>query len=441
MHSQVVPLSKILTVSRLRSRGTCTRADHLRHDEELHRADVVVPAEPLVRGSVIHAGLAVACAGWPAPADADAVTAACIAEAVAQGLGATDPRLPAWARVASRAARAAGGDEWRAVRAPTGADVASAEVGRVDGAAPAVDATTGPTLRRSHDGHHVTVDLPAQSAQSAPSAGSAPIVEVRMCVRLPDGDPAYGDLARGWWFSFKPDALLEHIRTGRTWLWDHKTKSEIARVEPWAELHLQALLYVRALRASGIEVAGAVLYTVLADEPSTPSLRKDGHLKDIMWATDWPTAEAVIRTSTDPDPDSPRYDRLRAAIAERRWQLPQEVMFSDEELERAWDHLLDARDDLVRARAYEMKKALDLHLPVWRAVHPSGRGHACASCDFREWCAEDFAGRDPEALVGSTYQRGADKYLAEVSLTPDRTALGYRRSEELNGIDKHRARP
>lgn len=403
-------LSKILSVSRLRARGTCARADHLRHDAGLVRADVVVAAEPLVRGSVIHAGLAAACAGFPSAPDADAVAAACVAEAVAQDLGATDPRLRVWTQVALRAARAVDHASWRPASLPT-----SPQGGR-------------------------QVNGPGDAAGDPPDA-TAGLVERRLGVALPDGDPSLGELARGWLFSFKPDAVLVHLRSGLLWLWDHKTKSEIGRVEPWTDLHLQALLYKRALREVGVEIAGAVLYTILADEPSVPKLRNDGHLREVMWATDWPTALRVIEGSADPDPDSPRYARLRASIAERRWQLPQEVLFTDEEVERAWDHLLAARDDLAAARARDVKKALDLRLPVWRAVHPSGRGHACGSCDYREWCAEDFAGRDPEALVGSTYRRGGDKYLAEVALTSSRGDTCYERPQELDGIDTRRARP
>lgn len=410
--------SKILTVSRLRTRGTCARADYLRHDEELCRADVVVPGEPLVRGSVIHAGLAVACAAFPGRADASAIATACVTEAVAQGLGATDPRVAKWGRVAQRAAAAVDAHAWRPVVAPSGAMVGREAVGWDDAADQLADATTG-LLGGARDA----------------------LVEVRMCVPLPDGDPTFGEGSRGWLFSFKPDAVLEHLDSGRRWLWDHKTKSEISRVEPWTDLHLQGLLYVRALRTIGIDVDGAVLYAVLAAEPTVPELRKDGQLKNINYATDWPTACATIERSADPDPMSERYAGLRESIAARRWQLPQEVLFSDDELEVAWEHLLAARDDLVASRARDVKKALDLRLPVWRAVHPSGRGHACGSCDYREWCAEDFAGRDPEMLIGSLYRRGTDKYLAEVALTSSRGDTRYTSPGELNGIDKHRARP
>lgn len=410
-------LSKILSVSRLRARGTCARADHLRHDVELVRADVTVAAEPLVRGSVIHGGLAAACAGFPAAPDADAVASACVAEGVAQDLGATDPRLQTWTRVALRAARAVDHKSWRPATLPSSPQDGRRVDDPCDGAAAEVDAATGL------------------------EGGGAVLVETRLGVRLPDGDPSLGELARGWLFSFKPDAVLVHLASGLLWLWDHKTKSEIGRVEPWTELHLQALLYVRGLRELGVDVAGAVLYTILADEPSVPTLCNDGRMKKIMWATDWPTALRAIEQSSNPDPDSPEYARLRASIAERRWQLPQEVLFSDDELEVAWEHLLAARDDLVASRARDVKKALDLRLPVWRAVHPSGRGHACGSCDYREWCAEDSAGRDPEMLIGSLYRRGTDKYLAEVALTSSRGDTRYTSPGELNGIDKHRARP
>ena len=256
-------LSKILSVSRLRARGTCARADHLRHDAGLVRADVVVAAEPLVRGSVIHAGLAAACAGFPSAPDADAVAAACVAEAVAQDLGATDPRLRVWTQVALRAARAVDHASWRPASLPT-----SPQGGR-------------------------QVNGPGDAAGDPPDA-TAGLVERRLGVALPDGDPSLGELARGWLFSFKPDAVLVHLRSGLLWLWDHKTKSEIGRVEPWTDLHLQALLYKRALREVGVEIAGAVLYTILADEPSVPKLRNDGHLREVMWATDWPTALRVI---------------------------------------------------------------------------------------------------------------------------------------------------
>lgn len=419
--------SKVLTVSRLLGRAACARADHLRHEDELAPA-VDGGTEAMVRGSVIHAGLAAACAAFPAEPDPLVVAAACSASAVENDLGATDARLPGWIRVALRAARALDPCAWE----PVSLAVASGGLGRGDAAGPGSDAVAG-TLGGVDD----------YTCSRAPNAqpGAVTLVEARIGVALPDGDPRAGDAARGWVFSFKPDVVLRHRATGRIWLVDHKTKTSLSRVEPWTELHLQALLYVRALRALGVPVHGAVLYAILADEPTVPKLRNDGHLRETAWATDWSTALEVIRRSADPDPDSPRYAELRRRCAERQWQLPQEVLFDEAELESAWSHLIACRDDLVRDHLRAASISLDAGVPTWRAVRPTGRGAACERCDYREWCTEDFGGRDPEPLVGGAYRRGAGKYLAEVALTRARDDLTYRPAGDLNGIDTLRARP
>lgn len=439
--------SKVLTVSRLLGRAACARADHLRHEDELALV-AGGGTEAMVRGSVIHAGLAAACAAFPAEPDPARVAAACSASAVENDLGARDARLPGWTRVALRAARALDPGAWE----PVSLDVASGGSGRVDGAGAGSDAVAGlpggvddytcSTARSAHLTSASIAQFGEMTLEATETKALAvTLVEARVGVALPDGDPRAGDAGRGWVFSFKPDAVLRHRATGRIWLVDHKTKPSLSRVEPWAELHLQALLYVRALRALGVPVHGAVLYAVLADEPTVPKLRNDGHLADRSWATDWPTALEVIRGSADPDPDSPRYDELRRRCAERQWQLPQEVLFDDAELESAWSYLIACRDDLVRDHVRATSISLDAHLPVWRAVHPTGRGAACERCDFREWCTEDFGGRDPEPLVGGAYRRGAGRYLAEVALTRARDDLTYRPAGDLNGIDTLRARP
>lgn len=427
------PLSKTLTASRLVSVARCGRADHLRTTEELRPVAVDTEPEHLSRGSVVHAGLAAACREFPARPDADRIHEACRAEAVALGLGARDARVSAWVRVAVRAAMAVDWAAWEPVCLPVGFSGEGRGLGitRPDGDAAsrigndAAESAIGSTHVDVWDGE----------------AGPV-LVEHRIAVALPDGPGDLGEVGRGWSFSFKPDAVLRHRGTGTVWLWDHKTKGKgtFARVEPWTELHMQTLLYVRALRDLGVWVEGAVLYAVLAEEPTIPTLRKDGHLAERGWATDWPTAVDVILGSADPDPDSPRYDALRRACAEREWQMPQEVRFTATEVEGAWSHLLDARDELARARVRAAKKSLDTRRPLWWAVHPSGRGSACGSCEMLAWCREDFEGRDPENLVGSAYVRGASKYLAEVALTRPREDISYQSPGELNGIDKARAR-
>ena len=423
-------LSKVLTVSRLLAIGKCQRGDYLRTADLLAVVAVETEAEPLVRGSVIHAGLEVAVRDFPAPVTPLALARACAREAVARGLAATDARIAAWTRIALRAARAIDWAEWEPVTLPSppgfpvGLVAGFSRAVRGDPTSPDDDAATG------------RLGAPGVSGDSGDV-----LVESRLGVALPDGPATWGDVGRGWVFSFKPDAVLRHIRTGRVWLWDHKTKGSIARVDPWTDLHMQTLLYVGALRRLGVVVDGAVLYTILADEPTVPTLRKDGHLKETAWATDWPTACEAIARSADPDPESPRYDKLRHACSARVWQLSQEVLFDDAELESAWDHLLACRDELVLAHLRAAELAAYRHGPVWRATHPSGRGVACATCDYREWCAEDFAGRDAEALIGDKFRRGASKYLVEVGLTRARTGLDYERPGELDGIERQRARP
>ena len=73
--------SKVLTVSRLLGRAACARADHLRHEDELALV-AGGGTEAMVRGSVIHAGLAAASAAFPAEPDPARVAAACSASAV-----------------------------------------------------------------------------------------------------------------------------------------------------------------------------------------------------------------------------------------------------------------------------------------------------------------------------------------------------------------------
>lgn len=433
--------SRVLTTSRILARARCARADWLRTEDELRPVAVDVEPEPLVRGTVIHAGLAHAFERLPAEPDADAMRFACAQSAVAAGLGAGDARIDGWARVAVRAARALDWPSWEPVRLV----VTSGEAAGRVGAPPFADAVAGRI--GAHEGLDNLEAGPGRS-DGGPEGDGVPLVEHRLVVALPDGPPEFGDLSRGWVYSFKPDAVVRHRATRTVWLWDHKTKSKgtFARVEPWTELHLQTLLYVYALRTLGVRVDAAVLYAVLADEPTVPRLRKDGHLGETSWCTDWPTALEVIARSADPDPESPRYDALRRACAERDWQIPQEVRFTDAELDSAWSHLLASRDELV-AQAWATQRRVGdsitwgRRLPTWQATHPSGRGAACGQCEYFAWCREEFEGRDAEALVGSTYRRGGDAYLAEVELTRPRDGTLYRVAGDLHGIDTTRARP
>lgn len=422
-------------MSRITGRGRCERSDRLRHDDELVRVAVESEAEPLVRGGAIHAGLAAAVCQFPTEPDAPAVRLAVADEAIARGLSATDPRIETWTRISLRAARALDPAAWEPVRLVAGPD----GLGRGDTAEPTENLTAGLVCseERSAD------DLPAAAGAGTIdyAGGGDPLVEIRLTVPLPDAWLGGGGVGNGWIFSFKPDAVLRNRASGLIWLLDHKTKSSFSRIDPWTELHLQSLLYVRALREYGVHVAGAVLYQVLADEPTVPALRADGHLAERSWKTDWPTACEVIRRSADPNPDSPRYAALRATIAERRWQFPQEVLFDEAEIESAWSHLLEFRDDLVRADAWAVDDARRLHMPVWRATRASGRGVACDRCDYAAWCAEEFVGRDPEALIGDSYRRGGDKYLAEVALTSRRDNTDYRCHKDFDSIDTTRARP
>lgn len=406
--------SRVVTASRLLGRAKCERADYLRHEDELVRIAIASEAEPLVRGGVIHAGMAAALERFPAEPDPALVAAACTGEAIARGLSHADPRIAGWTRVSLRAAKALEPAAWEPVR------LQDLSGGAAGGAG--ADTTENLATGRTGDGRG-----------NHPPAGSsgAPLVEIRLTV------PVCG----GWVFSFKPDAVMRHRASGRIWLIDHKTKGQFSRVETWTELHLQSLLYVRALREYGVDCHGAMLYQILADEPKVPTFRKDGHLKEISWNTDWDTACIAIAQSADPDPESDRYADLRASCATRTWQYDQRVLYDEAELESAWDHLVEFCDDLESSYDSAVLRAGRRGLPVWRTVRPSGRGQSCGRCDYAAWCHEDFVGRNPETMIGDAYRRGGDKYLAEVALTTTRADIQYMRHEDFDGIDTGRARP
>lgn len=349
---------RVLSVSRAVAWARCRRAERLQYGAGLTRIGVEAAADARLRGTCVHAGMAAGIARFPSRPDPDEVRAAVVAAAVAEGAGAVLPEIDGWSRVALRALAAMRPEDWRPATLPDG----------------------------------------------------RPLVELRLEVPLLRA----GEIAlpgQGWTLSIKPDAVLDNLRTGRRWGWDHKTHASLSRSEPWTELHLQSLAYWRALESVGVRLDGFVLYHVLAAEPRRPKIRQDGHLEERPCVTDWPTACAAIRDSADPDPDSPRYDALRASCAARRWQDPQEVLCSEAERDLAWDWLLDARDG-VAASAAEADR--------WPLVEglggqPTGRGWACPGCDYAPLCAEQFRAGDPASVAGAAYKRGGDRYLAELA--------------------------
>lgn len=349
---------RVLTVSRAVAWARCRRAERLQYGAGLTRIGVEPATDARLRGTCVHAGMAAGIARFPSQPVPGEVRAAIVAAAVAEGAGAVLPEIDAWTRVALRALAAMRPEDWRPARLPDGRALVE-----------------------------LRVEVPLRRAGEIAGPGE------------------------GWSLSIKPDAVLEHLPSGRLWGWDHKTHASLARSEPWTELHLQALAYWRALGDLGVPLAGFTLYHVLAAEPRAPKLRKDGHLEERACVTDWPTACEAIRASADPDPDSPRYAGLRAACEARRWQDPQPVEATPAERDLAWDWLLDARDGIAASRAEAGRWPLSGDL----GGQPTGRGWACPGCDFAPACAEQFRAGDAAAVLGAGYRRGGDRYLAELA--------------------------
>ena len=368
---------RVLSVSRAIAWAKCRRSERLRYGAGLVPIAVEGTSDARLRGTCIHAGMAAGIARFPSDLNATEVAAAVRAAAVEEGAGANHPDVDAWVRVALRALRAMRPADWRPY---------------LLGGAPLVEHRIEVPLLRAGEG-----------ARRVPAASGHP-----------------------WLFSFKPDAVLEHLPSGRVWGWDHKTHGSLSRSAPWTELHLQSLTYWRALEGLGVPVAGFVLYHVLAAEPRRPKLRQDGHLEERACVTDWPTACEAIRASADPDPESPRYAGLRASIAARTWQDPQEVLSSADEREIAWDWLCDARDGIEesapRAAAWPVAPGL--------AGQPTGRGWGCPGCDYAMLCSEQFRAGDAAAVAAAAYRRGGDRYLAELGGGADFSPEGLRTSRE-----------
>lgn len=337
---------------------------------------VVADDDASAAGEVIHAGLAAAFLEMRA--DEGKILSACLREADRVGLA----RAPAeaWARVASRAARAFRLEEWDPIDLPG--------VGRLVEARFFVDHVGGGRLRG-----------PARPESAIREAAVGEDAPFAVSVRL--------------------DAALRHRESGLAYVIDHKTKASVSESQPWADLHLQSEVYWAALEAAlGEPVGGAFLYHVLREEPKAPKLNKPekgqtrGHVSGARVRTSWELALQAIAASADPDPESERYLGWREECETRLWQLLQPVHSTPESRRVSVAHVAAA---IPRVEAA---------LVAGPAAPPTGRGRECGRCDWRDWCAEEFRGEDPSRLLGQLYRLGDDGPLRHRALDFGRGATG-----------------
>jgi hypothetical protein len=201
-------------------------------------------------------------------------------------------------------------------------------------------------------------------------------VEKRFGVRI----PRTGVVLLGYM-----DAVIQEP-DGSVWLAEFKFPKSRFRSPDDLELDGQIGAYQWAARRLGYNVVGTKFIQVLAKDPTTPKMNKDGSLSRAAITCDWDTYAACVQAAGLNPLD---YLDMRAKLSGVQLQVETLLYRPDREIERF------GRD--LQQRVLEMRRKT-------KRIYRNENVFNCGMCQFREPCVEVMKGGDVETLLAMAYE-------------------------------------
>lgn len=205
------------------------------------------------------------------------------------------------------------------------------------------------------------------------------------------------------YYSGRVDMLVEDIRFGGYFVWDHKTAAQLANDNGFLQLDDQVGGYTAALALKlNLDVKGFVYAEYRKGFPQPPELLKrlSGGRMFSTNKTQATSVEIFERHVKEFDTEAyteGKYDEFLAHLREEgpKYQQRFVIIKSDKELQNIWKNLtLEAMD------------MIDPDL----LIYPSVGRYGCQSCAYREPCVAQFRGEDYLYTLDSLFTKVEHRY-------------------------------
>lgn len=205
------------------------------------------------------------------------------------------------------------------------------------------------------------------------------------------------------YYAGRVDMLIEDIRYGGYFVWDHKTASQLADDQGFLQLDDQVGGYAAALALKlNLNVKGFVYaeYRKAFPKPPEQLKRLSGGRAFSTSKSQATTLEIFERHVKEHDTDAyndGKYDEFISHLREDAPKFQQRfiIIKSDIELENIWENIILEAQDMVSS---------DLR------IYPSVGRYGCSNCIYREPCVAKFRGEDHLYTLDSLFQKVEHRY-------------------------------
>jgi hypothetical protein len=205
-------------------------------------------------------------------------------------------------------------------------------------------------------------------------------------------------------YAGRVDMLVEDIRFGGYFIWDHKTASQLAKDDGFLQLDDQVGSYAWALRnILGLDIRGFIYAETRKDYPREPKqLKRLSGGRSFSTAQNQATSleifEPFVATHDKVAYEEGAYDEylqfLRSAEATSFTQRFV-IIKSEAELENIGKNISLEAAEMVDSRT---------------RIYPSVGRYTCSTCAYRQPCLSEFMNEDTKYLLESTYKQTDRRY-------------------------------
>ena len=208
------------------------------------------------------------------------------------------------------------------------------------------------------------------------------------CGQVHSNDPGVND--SNVTYAGRVDMLIEDLRNGGYFIWDHKTATQLTTDDGFLQLDDQVGSYCWALsNVLGLNIRGFVYAEYRKAYPSPPTLLKNGRTfsTNKLQATTYD----IFLEAVGEDTEDPRYQEYLSFLRGKdapKFHQRFVIIKNEHELSGIGEALTIESADIVDPRL---------------RIYPSVGKFSCGNCAYRQPCIAKFMGEDYEYTLNSLY--------------------------------------
>lgn len=217
-------------------------------------------------------------------------------------------------------------------------------------------------------------------------------------------------------YAGRVDMLVEDLRYGGYFIWDHKTTAQLASDDGFLQLDDQVASYAWALRhVLNLDVRGFIYAESRKDYPRPPK-----PLKRLMGGRSFSTAQNQATSLEIFEPHVAKHDKhaydegayddyLRWLKSSEATQYHQRfvIIKSETELESVGRNIQLEAADMISSKL---------------RIYPSVGRYTCSTCAFRQPCLSEFMGEDTLYLLENNYIKTDRRYWMDAPPSSEKSS-------------------